>query len=104
MNAVPSANLVGITGIARRLVMDGAMEEAVARNAMSQASEAKVPLAQWVNDKKLVSAPQMAAANAIEPRRVGTRGAHHSPTRSGLLSPPESLMQCRAICLGVCLA
>ena len=66
MNAVVTANLVGITGIARRLVQDGAMDEAAARAAMAAAAEAKVPLAQWVNDKKLVSAPQMAAANAIE--------------------------------------
>ena len=68
MNAVAAnnVNLVGITGIARRLVQDGAMDEAAARAAMAAATEAKVPLAQWVNDKKLVSAPQMAAANAIE--------------------------------------
>ncbi len=68
MNAVAAntANLVGITGIARRLVQDGALDEASARAAMASATEAKVPLAQWVNDKKLVSAPQMAAANALE--------------------------------------
>ncbi len=47
MNAIasPAANLVGITGIARRLVQDGAMDEATARSAMANASEAKVPLA-----------------------------------------------------------
>ncbi len=68
MNAVAAntANLVGITGIARRLVQDGALDEASARAAMANATEAKMPLAQWVNEKKLVSAPQMAAANAIE--------------------------------------
>ncbi len=64
--AVLSTNLVGITGIARRLVQDGAMDEAAARTAMANASEAKAPLAQWIVDKKLVTAPQMAAANAIE--------------------------------------
>ena len=31
MNAVAAPNLVGITGIARRLVQDGAMDEAAAR-------------------------------------------------------------------------
>ena len=68
MNTVTAstANLVGITGIARRLVMDGALDETSARAAMANASEAKVPLAQWVADKKLVTAPQLAAANAIE--------------------------------------
>jgi len=63
---VANVNLVGITGIARRLVQDGALDEAVARTAMAQAGDAKVPLAQWLADKKLVSAAQMAAANAME--------------------------------------
>ncbi len=66
MNAAINVNLVGITGIARRLVQDGALDEAVARTAMAQAGDAKVPLAQWLADKKLVSAAQMAAANAME--------------------------------------
>ena len=68
MNAAPapSVNLVGITGIARRLVQDGAMDEAVARAALADASAAKVPLAQWISEKKLVSVAAMAAANAIE--------------------------------------
>ncbi|WP_313174505.1 type IV-A pilus assembly ATPase PilB [Stenotrophomonas sp.] len=66
MNAAVNANLVGITGIARRLVQDGALDEAVARTAMTQAADAKVPLAQWLADKKLVSAAHMAAANAME--------------------------------------
>nr|7LKM_A Chain A, Pilus biogenesis protein [Xanthomonas citri pv. citri str. 306]7LKM_B Chain B, Pilus biogenesis protein [Xanthomonas citri pv. citri str. 306] len=55
-----------ITGIARRLVQDGAVEEAVARSAMDQASAAKVPLPQWFAEKKLVTASQLAAANAVE--------------------------------------
>lgn len=59
-------NLVGITGIARRLVQDGVIDESVARSAMEQASTAKIPLPQWFSDKKLVSAPQLAAANAVE--------------------------------------
>ncbi len=66
MNTVVTANLVGITGIARRLVQDGALDEATARTAMAQAADAKVPLAQWLADKKLVSAAHMAAANAME--------------------------------------
>lgn len=66
MNAIAAPNLVGITGIARRLVQDGALEESAARAAMAAATEAKTPLAQWIIEKKLVTAPQMAAANAIE--------------------------------------
>lgn len=66
MSAVFSANLVGITGIARRLVQDGAIDEAAARSAMANATAAKVPLAQWFAEKKLVAASKLAAANAIE--------------------------------------
>ncbi|MET0280276.1 MAG: type IV-A pilus assembly ATPase PilB [Steroidobacteraceae bacterium] len=66
MNAVVSANLVGITGIARRLVQDGALDEAGARNAMAQAAAAKLPLPQWFAEKKLVTPSQLAAANALE--------------------------------------
>ncbi|HHW4678758.1 MAG TPA: type IV-A pilus assembly ATPase PilB [Xylella sp.] len=66
MNAPHSANLVGITGIARRLVQDGSLEEATARTAQDQATAAKVPLPQWLIDKKLVNAAKLAAANALE--------------------------------------
>ena len=38
MSSVATANLVGITGIARRLVLDGALEEQAAREAMAAAS------------------------------------------------------------------
>jgi len=66
MNAVVTANLVGITGIARRLVQDGALDEAAAREAMAKAAAAKRPLPQWFAEKKLVTAAQLAAANALE--------------------------------------
>ena len=68
MNAVVAntPNLVGITGIARRLVQDGSMDETTARTAMADAAAAKLPLAQWIADKRLVTSPQLAAANAIE--------------------------------------
>jgi type IV pilus assembly protein PilB len=66
MNAVVTANLVGITGIARRLVQDGALDEAAARDAMAKAAAAKQPLPQYFAEKKLVTPPQLAAANALE--------------------------------------
>ncbi|WP_312316622.1 type IV-A pilus assembly ATPase PilB [Stenotrophomonas sp.] len=66
MNAVVTANLVGITGIARRLVQDGALEEAAARDAMAKAAAAKQPLPQYFAEKKLVTPAQLAAANALE--------------------------------------
>lgn len=66
MNAVVTANLVGITGIARRLVQDGALEELAARDAMAKATAAKQPLPQYFAEKKLVTPAQLAAANALE--------------------------------------
>jgi len=66
MSAVPTANLVGITGIARRLVLDGALEEAEAREALANATAERKPIASFLRDKKLVSGAQMAAANSIE--------------------------------------
>ncbi len=66
MNAVSSANLIGITGIARRLVLDGALGEAEARAALEAASRERRPIAAYLTEKRLVTAPQMAAANSIE--------------------------------------
>ena len=66
MNAAATPNLVGITGIARRLVMDGAMDEATAREAMDAATKAKKPLAVHLLDKRLVTPTALASANSIE--------------------------------------
>ncbi|OHE87048.1 MAG: type IV-A pilus assembly ATPase PilB [Lysobacterales bacterium RIFOXYD1_FULL_69_11] len=66
MNTVATANLVGITGIARRLVMDGALEEGAAREAMAAASAERKPIATYLIEKKLVAPPAMAAANSLE--------------------------------------
>src|SRR5512138_1141597 len=66
MNAVPTANLAGITGIARRLVLDGALEETAPREALDKASAERKPVGAWLREHKLVTAAQMAAANSIE--------------------------------------
>src|SRR5690554_1432331 len=66
MNAVASANLVGITGIARRLVLDGALDEGAARDALDKATAERKPVPAWLREKKLVTAAQLAAANSIE--------------------------------------
>ena len=66
MSTVASANLVGITGIARRLVLDGAMDESTARSAMSAASSEKRPIATYLAEKRVVTAAQLAAANSVE--------------------------------------
>ena len=66
MATVPSANLVGITGIARRLVLDGHLDEASAREALDAASREKRPVAGYLLERKLVSSAALAAANSIE--------------------------------------
>ncbi|QOW19056.1 type IV-A pilus assembly ATPase PilB [Lysobacter ciconiae] len=66
MNAVATANLVGITGIARRLVQDGALSESAAREAMAAATEQRKPLASYIIEKRLVAPAHLAAANSVE--------------------------------------
>ncbi|QWF16047.1 type IV-A pilus assembly ATPase PilB [Lysobacter capsici] len=66
MSTVATANLVGITGIARRLVMDGALDEVKAREAMTAASAERKPLASYLAEHRLATSAQLAAANSIE--------------------------------------
>ena len=60
------ANLVGITGIARRLVQDGALSEADARAALDESAKDKKTLQKYLVDKKLVSGNAVASAFAVE--------------------------------------
>ncbi len=66
MATVATANLVGITGIARRLVLDGALDEADARQAMEAATRERKPLAAYLAEKRLATPAALAAANSIE--------------------------------------
>jgi type IV pilus assembly protein PilB len=67
MNSVATtSNLLGITGIARRLVLDGALDETAARNALDAAIRERKPIATYLREQKLVTPAQMAAANSIE--------------------------------------
>lgn len=66
MATAASANLVGITGIARRLVLDGNLDEASAREALDIATREKRPVAGYLLEKKLVTSAALAAANSIE--------------------------------------
>ncbi len=66
MSVAATANLMGITGIARRLVLDGAMDEADARKAMDAATQEKMPLATYIAEKKLVPTRALAAAHSLE--------------------------------------
>ena len=66
MNAAVTANLVGITGIVRRLVLDGALAEPDARKAMDEALKEKKPVPQYLLDKRLITSTQLATANSLE--------------------------------------
>src|SRR3546814_9186740 len=66
MNAQVNANLLGITGIARRLVLDGALGETDARRALEESTRDKKPILTWLLEKRLVNTTQIAAANSIE--------------------------------------
>jgi type IV pilus assembly protein PilB len=66
MSTVATANLVGITGIARRLVLDGALDEQAAREAMTAATAGRKPIATYLTERRLVNPAQLAAANSIE--------------------------------------
>lgn len=66
MNQASAVNLVGITGIVRRLVQDGALDEGKARDAISAATAEKKPVGSYLVERRLVSSAAMAAANSIE--------------------------------------
>ena len=61
-----TANLVGITGITRRLVLDGVLTEADARKALDEATKAKKQAHLYLLENRLVSHAQVAAANSTE--------------------------------------
>jgi type IV pilus assembly protein PilB len=64
--SVATANLVGITGITRRLVIDGVLSEADARKALDEATKAKKQVQLYLLENRLVSVAQVAAANSFE--------------------------------------
>jgi type IV pilus assembly protein PilB len=66
VNANATANLVGITGIARRLVLDGVLGEADARKALDESGKLKKPVHLYLIEKKLATAAHIAGANAVE--------------------------------------
>ncbi|MGY0634047.1 type IV-A pilus assembly ATPase PilB [Luteimonas sp. A478] len=66
MSSTANPNLLGITGIARRLVLDSALDEGAAREALDKATAERKPVALWLREKKAVTAAQLAAANSIE--------------------------------------
>jgi type IV pilus assembly protein PilB len=66
VSAPATANLIGITGIARRLVLDGHLSDADARRAMDESGKEKKSLHAWLLSSRLASPAQIAAANSLE--------------------------------------
>src|SRR4249919_3322129 len=93
MATVATANLVGITGIARRLVMDGALDEAGAREAMRAASDERRPLAGYLLEKKLIAPADLAAANSIEFGMPIFDVASMDPSQSAIKLVSEELVR-----------
>ena len=93
MSTVATANLVGITGIARRLVMDGALDEVKAREAMTAASAERKPLATYLAEHRLATSAQLAAANSIEFGVPLFDPAAMDPSQSAIRSISEELIR-----------
>ena len=93
MNVAHTSNLIGITGIARRLVLDGALDEAAARGALDAATRERKPIANYLRDQKLVTPSQLAAANSIEFGMPLFDPAVMDPTQSAIRLVKEELLQ-----------
>jgi type IV pilus assembly protein PilB len=93
MSSPASANLMGITGIARRLVLDGMLDEANARKAMERATAEKVPLANYLIEHRMVSASSLAAANSAEFGMPLIDALAIDPTQSGIKLVKEELLR-----------
>src|SRR6476660_4816209 len=63
MNPAP---LAGLTGIARRLVAEGALSEGEARKAVEHAVRQKIPIGAWLVENSLVGSHQVALASSAE--------------------------------------
>jgi type IV pilus assembly protein PilB len=93
MSTAVAANLMGITGIARRLVMDGVLQEQPAREAMASASAERKPMTTYLIEKRLVSQAQLAAANSIEFGIPLFDVAALDPTQSAIKLVSEELVR-----------
>jgi type IV pilus assembly protein PilB len=58
--------LTGLTGMARRLVLDGVLKEADARAAVQSSAEQKIPLPRWLTDNGLVDSVQIMRVTSAE--------------------------------------
>src|SRR3546814_16693864 len=93
--AVAPANLVGINGIARRLVLDGALDQAAARDALDNATAARKPIPPYLREHTLVTAHQIAAAKpddfalpVFHPAAMDSSSPPPTPVPATLLQTP----------------
>jgi len=93
VNVAHTSNLIGITGIARRLVLDGALDETVAREALDAATRERKPIANYLREHKLVTPPQLAAANSIEFGMPLFDPTVMDPSQSAIRLVKEELLQ-----------
>jgi type IV pilus assembly protein PilB len=93
VNVAHTSNLIGITGIARRLVLDGALDEAAAREALDAATRERKPIANYLREQKLVTPSQLAAANSIEFGMPVFDPAVMDPSQSAIRLVQEELLQ-----------
>ena len=64
ISSAPTA--VGLTGVLRRLVLDGALADADARRALEGSSKQRVPVVTWLVQQALVDSSTAAAAASVE--------------------------------------
>lgn len=64
ISTAPTA--VGLTGVLRRLVLDGGLAEADARRALEGASKQRLPVVTWLVQQALVDSATAAAAASVE--------------------------------------
>ncbi len=66
MSTVATSNLTGITGITRRLAIDGLIDPDAARDAQSAASAQRKPIGRFLVENGLATTPQVMAATSAE--------------------------------------
>ncbi|MDE2157181.1 MAG: type IV-A pilus assembly ATPase PilB [Xanthomonadaceae bacterium] len=66
MSSQPQPSLLGLTGMARRLVSEGVLPEADVRKAMADSSQQKATLAGWLLDRNLVDSFQLTQIASTE--------------------------------------
>ena len=97
MNAA-TANLAGITGLTRRLVMDGVLSEEDARKALEEATKVKKQAHVYLLEQRLINVSHIAAANSTEfgiplldPSAMDLRFSAHKLISEDLITKHQAL-------------